>query len=114
GGARGRPCAAARGVAVRRSAGFGGLPGRLVAGPWGQRASGGRRRRPGGTRPGEEKGRYTNTEARLYRVKGHSRLVRVSPGLEGYVKQVVPLADGSLLVTPAVSTRMRVSTVEPR
>lgn len=63
--------------------------------------------------PGEEKGRYTNTEARLYRVEGHSRLVRVSPGLEGYVKQVVPLADGSLLVTAAVSTRMRVSRVEP-
>lgn len=62
---------------------------------------------------GEEKGRYTNTQARLYRVEGHSRLVRVSPGLEGYVKQVVPLADGSLLVTAAVSTRMRVSRVEP-
>jgi dipeptidyl aminopeptidase/acylaminoacyl peptidase len=64
--------------------------------------------------PGEETGRYTNTEARLYRVEGHSRLVRISPGLEGYVKQVVPLSDGSLLVTANVSTHMRISRVEPR
>jgi dipeptidyl aminopeptidase/acylaminoacyl peptidase len=63
--------------------------------------------------PGEETGRYQNTEARLYRVEGHHRLVRVSPALEGYVKQVVPLPDGSLLVTASVSTRMRVSHVEP-
>ncbi len=63
--------------------------------------------------PGEEKGRYTNTEARLHRLEGYSRLARVSPELEGYVKQVVPLPDGSLLVTASVSTHMRVSRVEP-
>ncbi len=63
--------------------------------------------------PGEEKGRYTNTEARLHRLEGYSRLARVSPDLEGYVKQVVPLPDGSLLVTANVSTHMRVSRVEP-
>jgi dipeptidyl aminopeptidase/acylaminoacyl peptidase len=65
------------------------------------------------TGPGEESGRYRNTEARLHRVEGHHRLVRVSPELEGYVKQAVPLPDGSLLVTASVSTRMRVSQVEP-
>lgn len=63
--------------------------------------------------PGEEKGRYTNTEARLHRLEGYNRLARVSPDLEGYVKQVVPLPDGSLLVTAIVSTHMRVSRVEP-
>jgi dipeptidyl aminopeptidase/acylaminoacyl peptidase len=63
--------------------------------------------------PGEGEGRYTNTEARLHRWEDHRRLVRVSPGLEGYVKQIVPLPDGSLLVTTNVSTRMRVSRVEP-
>jgi dipeptidyl aminopeptidase/acylaminoacyl peptidase len=63
--------------------------------------------------PGEEKGRYTNTEARLHRLAGDRRLVRVAPGLEGYVKQIVPLPDGSLLVTANVSTHMRVSRVEP-
>ena len=64
--------------------------------------------------PGEEKdGRYTNTEGRLYRVEGYNRLARLSPGLEGYVKQLVPLADGALLVTTNVSTHMRVSRVEP-
>jgi dipeptidyl aminopeptidase/acylaminoacyl peptidase len=62
---------------------------------------------------GEEEGRYTNTEGRLYRLEGYSRLTRVSPELEGYVKQLVPLPDGSLLVTANVSTRMRVSRVEP-
>ncbi|HEX9942310.1 MAG TPA: S9 family peptidase [Thermoanaerobaculia bacterium] len=64
--------------------------------------------------PGEDKdGPYANTDGRLYRVEGYSRLARVSPGLEGYVKQMVPLADGSLLVTANVSTHMRVSRVEP-
>jgi len=64
--------------------------------------------------PGAEAGdRYTNTEGRLYRVEGMSRLARVSPELEGYVKQVVPLADGVLLVSANVSTHMRVSRVEP-
>jgi dipeptidyl aminopeptidase/acylaminoacyl peptidase len=63
---------------------------------------------------GEEKdGRLTNTEGRLYRVEGYSRLARVSPGLEGYVKQIVPWVDGSMLVTANVSTHMRISHVEP-
>ncbi len=63
--------------------------------------------------PGGERGRYTHTEGRLYRLEGYSRLVRVSPGPEGYVKQVVPLADGSLLVTANVSTNMHISRVDP-
>ncbi|HEY7213425.1 MAG TPA: prolyl oligopeptidase family serine peptidase [Thermoanaerobaculia bacterium] len=64
--------------------------------------------------PGEEKeGRYTNTEARLYRLEGNGRLARVGSELQGYLKQVVPLPDGSLLVTASVSTHMRVSRVEP-
>ncbi len=63
---------------------------------------------------GEEKdGHFTNTEGRLFRVEGSNRLARISPELEGYVKQLVPLADGSLLVTANVSTHMRVSRVEP-
>lgn len=63
---------------------------------------------------GEEKeGRIVSTEGRLYRLDGFSRLTRVSPELEGYVKQLVPLSDGSLLVTADVSTRTRVSRVEP-
>ncbi len=63
---------------------------------------------------GEEKdGRFTNTEGRLFRLDGSNRLARVNPELEGYVKQIVPLPDGSLLVTTNVSTRMRVSRVEP-
>jgi dipeptidyl aminopeptidase/acylaminoacyl peptidase len=62
---------------------------------------------------GEERGgRITSTEGRLYRLEGN-RLTRISPELEGYVKQLVPLSDGSLLVTANVSTRMRVSRVEP-
>ena len=64
--------------------------------------------------PGEEKGRYTDTEARLYRLEGYNRLARVSPQLQGYVKQVVPLPDGSLLVTANVSTHVHVSRVEPQ
>ncbi|HEV8579012.1 MAG TPA: prolyl oligopeptidase family serine peptidase [Thermoanaerobaculia bacterium] len=63
--------------------------------------------------PGEENGVYTNTEGRLYRVEENGRVVRISPGLEGYVKQVLPLGDGSLLVTANGSTHMRVSRVEP-
>jgi len=63
---------------------------------------------------GEEKdGHYTNTEGRLYRLEGYNRLARVSPQLAGYVKQVVPLADRSLLITANVSTYVRVSRVEP-
>lgn len=63
---------------------------------------------------GEEKdGRVTTTEGRLYRVEGANPLTRVSPELEGYIKQLVPLPDGSLLVTANVSTRMRISRVEP-
>jgi dipeptidyl aminopeptidase/acylaminoacyl peptidase len=61
----------------------------------------------------ERDGRIVTTEGRLYRVDGAGRLIRVSPELEGYVKQLVPLSDGSLLVTADVSTRMRVSHVEP-
>lgn len=61
---------------------------------------------------GEERnGRITATEGRLYRVEG-SQLSRVSPELEGYVKQLVPLSNGSLLVTANISTRMRISRVE--
>jgi len=60
----------------------------------------------------EREGHIVSTEGRLYRLDG-SRLTRISPELEGYVKQLVPLSDGSLLVTADVSTRMRVSRVEP-
>lgn len=64
--------------------------------------------------PGAETGeRYTNTEGRLYHVEGNSRLARIGAELEGYVKQIVPLADGVLLVSANVSTHMRVSRVEP-
>jgi dipeptidyl aminopeptidase/acylaminoacyl peptidase len=63
---------------------------------------------------GEEKdGRFTNTEGRLFRLDGSDRLARVNPALEGYVKQIVPFPEGSLLVTTNVSTRMRISRVEP-
>ena len=64
---------------------------------------------------GEEKdGRYTITEARLFRVNAEDMaLVPAAPDQEGYLKQQVPLADGSLLVTANVSTRMRVSRLEP-
>jgi dipeptidyl aminopeptidase/acylaminoacyl peptidase len=67
------------------------------------------------TGPGEEKdGRYTMTEARMYRVDlGDLHLVRVAPGLPGYLMQQVPLPDGSLLTLAVVSTGMRVSRVEP-
>jgi dipeptidyl aminopeptidase/acylaminoacyl peptidase len=65
---------------------------------------------------GEERaGRFTATEARLFRWDNEGvRLVPAASGQEGYLKQQVPLADGSLLVTANVSTRMRVSRVEPR
>lgn len=63
---------------------------------------------------GEERdGRLTNTEGRLYRMERSGGLTRVGPGLEGYVKELVPIAGGSLLVTTNVSTHMRVSRVEP-
>lgn len=64
---------------------------------------------------GEEKdGRYTITEARLFRVNAEDMsLVPAVPNQEGYLKQQVPLADGSILVTANVSTRMRVSRLEP-
>jgi len=65
--------------------------------------------------PGEEKdGRYTATDSRLYRLdSGELRLVRVAPGLEGHLTQTIPLAHGSLLAVTLVSTRMRISRVEP-
>lgn len=64
---------------------------------------------------GEEKdGRYTNTEARLFRVNAEDMaLVPAAPNQEGYLKQQVSLADGSFLVAANVSTRMRVSRLEP-
>ncbi len=59
-------------------------------------------------------GRYTITEARLFRVNAEDMaLVPAAPDQEGYLKEQVPLADGSLLVTTNVSTRMRVSRLEP-
>ena len=61
-------------------------------------------------------GRYTATEARLYRVDtgpaDDLRLLRVAPSLAGSVGEMVPLADGSLLTVTAVSTRMRISLVD--
>jgi dipeptidyl aminopeptidase/acylaminoacyl peptidase len=64
---------------------------------------------------GEEKaGRYTVTDARLYRVDaGDLRLVRAAPSLQGHLDQVIPLADGSLLTVTLVSTTTRISRVEP-
>lgn len=64
---------------------------------------------------GEEKdGRYTATEARMYRVdRGDLHLVRIAPGLRGHINQQVPLADGSLLAVTTVSTGMQVVRVEP-
>lgn len=64
---------------------------------------------------GEEKnGRYTITEARLFRVNAEDMsLVPAAPNQEGYLKQQVPLADGSFLIATSVSTRMRVSRLEP-
>ncbi len=64
---------------------------------------------------GEEKdGRYTITEARLFRVNAEDMaLIPAAPNQEGYLKQQVPLADGSFLVTANVSTRMRVSHLDP-
>jgi dipeptidyl aminopeptidase/acylaminoacyl peptidase len=59
-------------------------------------------------------GRYTATEARLYRVDAEDlHLVRVAPGLRGYLNQLIPLADGSLLTVATVSTGMHVARVEP-
>ncbi|MFL6235961.1 MAG: hypothetical protein ACJ76N_22710 [Thermoanaerobaculia bacterium] len=64
---------------------------------------------------GEEKdGRYTATEARMYRVEPESlRFVRVASGLRGHLNQQVPLADGSLLAVTTVSTGTRIARVEP-
>jgi dipeptidyl aminopeptidase/acylaminoacyl peptidase len=61
----------------------------------------------------EQAGRFVFTEGRLYRMGTEGRLAPVAPGLEGYLKQIVPLPDGSLLVTANISTVMRVSRVEP-
>jgi dipeptidyl aminopeptidase/acylaminoacyl peptidase len=58
-------------------------------------------------------GRFAVTEAHLQRVDAGGRLVPVAPDLPGYVLQIVPLADGTLLVTTVVSTRMRIFRVEP-
>lgn len=64
---------------------------------------------------GEERNRrLLYTEGRLFRLGAEDHLVRVAPGLEGYLKQVVGLADGSLLVTTNVSTRMRINRVSGR
>ncbi len=66
------------------------------------------------TGSGEQKeGRYTSTERRLYRMEPDGRLVRVAPDLEGSVIEAVPLADGSVLVTALVSTRMRIDRIDP-
>jgi dipeptidyl aminopeptidase/acylaminoacyl peptidase len=67
---------------------------------------------------GQEKdGRYTTTEARLYRVDasdtGGLQLVPVAPGLQGHLSQRVSLADGSLLTVTTISTGMRISRLEP-
>ncbi len=61
----------------------------------------------------EQAGHFVFTEGRLVRMGSEGRLSPVSPGLEGYLKQIVPLSDGGLLVTANVSTVMRVSRVEP-
>ena len=61
----------------------------------------------------EQGGRFVFTEGRLFRLGEGGRLDRVVPGLEGYLKEQVSLADGSLLVTTKVSTRTRVCRVEP-
>lgn len=61
----------------------------------------------------EQAGRLVFTEGRLVRMGSDGQLALVVPGLEGYLKQIVPLADGALLVTANVSTVMRVSRVEP-
>ncbi len=61
----------------------------------------------------EQAGRFAFTEGRLDRLGPGGRLTAVTPGLEGYVKQIVPQPDGGLLVTTAVSTVVRVSRVEP-
>ncbi len=61
-----------------------------------------------------KEGRFAGTEARLFRVDGEGMgLTLAAPHQEGYLKQQVPLADGSLLVTANVSTRMRVSRIDP-
>lgn len=63
---------------------------------------------------GEERdGRFAVTEAHLQKMDSGGRLAPVAPDLQGYVQQLVPLSDGSLLVTTSVSTRMRISRVEP-
>lgn len=63
---------------------------------------------------GEEKnGRFSVTEGHLFRMGSGDRLVPVAPDLPGYIQQIAPLADGSLLVSTSVSTRMRISRVEP-
>jgi dipeptidyl aminopeptidase/acylaminoacyl peptidase len=49
-------------------------------------------------------GRYTATEARLYRADpdpGEPRLARIASGLRGHLYQQVPLPDGSVRVEPA-------------
>jgi|GEM_PF-3144449 len=64
----------------------------------------------------EQAGRFVFTDGRLDRMGAEGRLVPVVPiaqELEGYLKQIVPLPDGGLLVTANVSTVMRVSRVEP-
>ncbi len=66
------------------------------------------------TAAGEEKdGRFAVTENHLHRFEGDGRLTRIAPGLEGHVVQILGLDDGSLLVSTLVSTRIRLSRVEP-
>ncbi|HBL29128.1 MAG TPA: hypothetical protein DD490_20040 [Acidobacteria bacterium] len=63
--------------------------------------------------PGERRdGVQHNTEGRLYRLGEPERLVRLHPELPGYVKQLVPLPGGAVLLTDNLSTRMRILRVQ--
>ncbi len=62
-------------------------------------------------------GRFAVTEPRLYRAdagagSGELRLSRVAPSLEGSLAELVPLADGSLLTSATLSTRIRMALVD--
>lgn len=63
-------------------------------------------------------GRFSVTEPRLFRADTNARagelaLSRVAPAMEGSLGEVVPLADGSLLTSATISTRMRISLIDP-
>ncbi|MGH9440904.1 MAG: prolyl oligopeptidase family serine peptidase, partial [Thermoanaerobaculia bacterium] len=68
---------------------------------------------------GEPSGRqFTATEPRVYRAEpgpgdGDLALTRIAPESPGSLSEIVSLADGTLLTDEYVSTRMRVSLVEP-